>query len=281
MSEHITMLCAASVAGLPLPPMIIYSKSFPGGQYCFDWPYDALYTKSESGWIGSESFLKWMRKVFLKHVVIQWPVLLFTDGHMSHISLDVIDLCQKNEIILFCLPPHTTHALQPLDVAVFKSLKDNSATFAKPSFMVTKREFSKVICEPFEVLFSIINIKAGFLKCGIHPFNPGAIEAAKMLQSASYGFGNDPSTSSSEQSSASSPAPVPVRGESSRIRNSMPLSVSLVVPIQTLTTHHLVRLHSVQVIVAQEAVLYQYLPHHPKTHRTAVVYHIPLTLSTR
>ena len=136
----------------------------------------------------------------------------------------MIDLCRENEIILFCLPPHTTHALQPLDVAVFKSLKDNSATFAKPSFMVTKREFSKVICEPFEVVFSIINIKAGFLKCVIHPFNPGAIEAAKMLQSASYGFSNDSSTSSSEQSSASSPAPVPVRGESSRIRNSMPLS---------------------------------------------------------
>ena len=64
-------------------------------------------------------------KIFLKHVVTQRPVLLFTDGYKSHISLDVIDLCRKNETILFCLPPHTTHVLQPLDVAVFKSLKDN------------------------------------------------------------------------------------------------------------------------------------------------------------
>ena len=53
-SEHITMLCAASVPGLPLPPMIIYSKSFPGRQYSFDGPDDALYTKSESD---SELFL--------------------------------------------------------------------------------------------------------------------------------------------------------------------------------------------------------------------------------
>ena len=30
-SEHITLLCCASAAGIPHPLMIIYSKSFPGG----------------------------------------------------------------------------------------------------------------------------------------------------------------------------------------------------------------------------------------------------------
>ena len=99
-SEHITMLCAASAAGLPLPLMI----TFPRMQYRFNEPDDTLYARSESGCIDSELFLKWMRKTFLKHVVIQWPVLLFTDGHKSHVSLDVIDLCRKNEIILFVYP---------------------------------------------------------------------------------------------------------------------------------------------------------------------------------
>jgi len=58
-TEHVTMLCAASAAGIPLPPMIIYAKSFPGGQYRFEGPDDALYAKSESGWIDSEIFFKW------------------------------------------------------------------------------------------------------------------------------------------------------------------------------------------------------------------------------
>jgi len=44
-SEHFTMLCVASAAGLPLPPIIIYSKSFPGGQYCFEGTDDVLYAK--------------------------------------------------------------------------------------------------------------------------------------------------------------------------------------------------------------------------------------------
>ena len=56
-SEHITLLCCASTAGVALPPMIIYSKSFPGGSYRFDRTDDAVYAKSESGWTESEPFL--------------------------------------------------------------------------------------------------------------------------------------------------------------------------------------------------------------------------------
>ena len=226
-SEHITMLCAASAAGLPLPPMIIYSKSFPGGWYRFEGPDDALYAKSDSGWIDSELFLTWMKKIFLKHVVTQRPVLLFTDGHKSHLNLDIIiDLCRTIDIILFCLLPHTTHALQPLDVAVFKSLKDNysktvrSLIFAKPSFVVTKREFSKV---PFKRAFSITNIKAGFLKCGIYPFNPGAVERAKMLPSGSYSPSE--SISSGDSSAIYSPAPTSLLEDSSS-SSSCPLSTN-------------------------------------------------------
>ena len=105
--------------------MIIYAKSLSGGQYHFEGPDDAVYARSESGWIDSELFVVWVRKLFLKYAVSQRPILLLTDGHKSHIKIEVIDLCRSNnDVIIFCLPPHTTHALQPLDVAVFKSLKD-------------------------------------------------------------------------------------------------------------------------------------------------------------
>ena len=84
-SEHITLLCCASAAGIALPPMIIFSKCYPGRSYRFDGPDDALYAKSDSGCIDSELFLSWMKKVFLKHCRSQRPVLLFIDGHASHI----------------------------------------------------------------------------------------------------------------------------------------------------------------------------------------------------
>ena len=50
--------------------------------------------------------------------------MLFVDGHKSHLTLELTDLARKKDVILFCLPPHTTHTLQQLDVAVFKSFKD-------------------------------------------------------------------------------------------------------------------------------------------------------------
>ena len=75
-SKHITILCCASAIGILHPPMIIYSKSFPGGQYRFEGPEDALYASSPSGWIDSELFLSWLKKIFLKYVVPDRPILL-------------------------------------------------------------------------------------------------------------------------------------------------------------------------------------------------------------
>jgi hypothetical protein len=49
--------------------------------------------------------------------------MLIYDGHGSHTTVGIIDLAIKHGIHLFCLPPHTTHRLQPLDVSVFGPLQ--------------------------------------------------------------------------------------------------------------------------------------------------------------
>ena len=45
--------------------------------------------------------------------------ILIVDGHDSHMTLPVLKFCLENKIFLLCLPPHTTHNLQPCDVGVF------------------------------------------------------------------------------------------------------------------------------------------------------------------
>lgn len=45
------------------------------------------------------------------------------DGHVSHCSAPLIQKAKEENIFLFVLVPHTTHICQPLDVAVYKSLK--------------------------------------------------------------------------------------------------------------------------------------------------------------
>ena len=51
------------------------------------------------------------------------PVLLVLDGYGSQVTINVIEYARSNEILLLCLPSHTFHILQPLDVGVFKPFK--------------------------------------------------------------------------------------------------------------------------------------------------------------
>ena len=49
--------------------------------------------------------------------------MLICDDHDSHISATFIYHCMQNDIILFLLPPHSSHLMQPLDVGIFGPLK--------------------------------------------------------------------------------------------------------------------------------------------------------------
>ena len=76
-------------------------------------------------------------------------------------------------------------------------------SFAKKDFVVSKREFARVVKTPFEKAFSMSNIKAGFKKCGIHPFDPNAIDQSNILPSFSSSPSTDESYTSAEVSSSS------------------------------------------------------------------------------
>ena len=79
---------------------------------------------SDSGWVNSELFYKWF-EFFIQSIPPSQPVLLLLDGHASHMSIEAIELARSNQVHILCIPAHTTHLLQPLDVGIFKSLKSN------------------------------------------------------------------------------------------------------------------------------------------------------------
>ena len=45
--------------------------------------------------------------------------------HWSCISPNATDVARENNILPSCLPPYTTHILQPLDMSVYKPLKNH------------------------------------------------------------------------------------------------------------------------------------------------------------
>ena len=77
---------------------------------------------SGKGWTDQELFLHWLRN-FLKYANPGHPLLLLLDGHSSHFELISIEFSKERDVIIFYLPPHTTHRSQPLDSCVFGPLK--------------------------------------------------------------------------------------------------------------------------------------------------------------
>jgi hypothetical protein len=44
--------------------------------------------------------------------------LLILDGHSSHLTPQFDEICSQNNIIPICMPAHSSHLLQPLDIGV-------------------------------------------------------------------------------------------------------------------------------------------------------------------
>uniref|UniRef100_A0A1X7TAK3 DDE-1 domain-containing protein n=1 Tax=Amphimedon queenslandica TaxID=400682 RepID=A0A1X7TAK3_AMPQE len=93
-----------------------------------------------------------------------------------------------NNFHMLCLPSHTTHILQPLDVGVFKSFKTNfsescsSYILKHPGQVVTADVLSALVTEAWPISFNI-NIMSGFWKCGLFPLNPSAVDDRRMALS--------------------------------------------------------------------------------------------------
>lgn len=100
-------------------------------------------------------------------------------------------LCEANDIILYSLLPNATHIIQPLDVSVFRALKNGWKVTVdnwkgkSDNRVLTRAKFPQL----FE---SVVNEKAtpkviqnGFRKCEIFPFDLDSIDYTKCIDHSS------------------------------------------------------------------------------------------------
>jgi DDE superfamily endonuclease len=77
-----------------------------------------------SGWMDSETFIKWPEHFQQNvHSSDKDKVLFILDNHGSHRTLDAINFARANGIVMLSIPPHTSHKIQPLDRTFFGPLK--------------------------------------------------------------------------------------------------------------------------------------------------------------
>jgi hypothetical protein len=124
--EWITSIECVSASGVTLPPALI----FKGGNLNSEWipddiPSDWTFTISNKGWTNDTLGFEWLKTLFepFTRQFRNSRCLLLIDGHSSHITSRYIAFCITHKIDLFCLPPHSSHLTQPLDLSVFGPLK--------------------------------------------------------------------------------------------------------------------------------------------------------------
>jgi hypothetical protein len=95
--------------------------------------------------------------------------LLIVDGHYNHFNMAFIDYANRHRILLVILPPHSTHRLQFLDIALFSPLAnyytqklDRLIFEGQGLSRMIKRQFWKLFRRAWERAFTDENIRSGF-----------------------------------------------------------------------------------------------------------------------
>ena len=93
---------------------------------------------------------------------------MLLDGHSTHYTPKLTRAAAKEGVVMLCLPPQTTHAIQPLDVSFFKSLKVHWSAAChqymvdNPGRVVTKFQFSSLFREALFKSIKPETVVAGF-----------------------------------------------------------------------------------------------------------------------
>ena len=189
--EQITVLGCVSAAGNYSKPFVIFPGIKPKYNLQHVNPDDYDLGSSKSGWISADSFFGWLVNLFFPSIKdkVQFPVLIFMDGHTSHINLAIATFCKENHIILYIFPPHASHIMQPLDVAVYGPLKKhwNAALYQFgiefKGLSMNKSHFFKVFDSAWKKSIQTPqNAVAGFRKCGLVPLNPEAVDYDRLIE---------------------------------------------------------------------------------------------------
>ncbi len=179
--EWATVIQAVCAGGWAVPPFIILAAQYHLAnwyQEC-DLPSTWRIATTDNGWTTNKVGLDWIKYFnhHTKHRTKGTYRLLILDGHESHHSTEFELFCKTENIVTLCMPPHSSHFLQPLDVGCFGPLKQAYGRQIE-CFMrahinhISKLEFLCAFREAFFISITEKTIRGGFIGTGLVPFDP-------------------------------------------------------------------------------------------------------------
>jgi regulator of replication initiation timing len=182
--EWITVIQAINAEGRAIPPFIIGAGQYHLANWYRDsnLPGDWVIATSPNGWTDNEVGLEWLKhfdRCTSKRSNSRYRLLIL-DGHESHHSIDFERYCKENKIITLCMPPHSSHLLQPLDVGCFNLLKKAYGREIEHLIRcsmthVSKTEFFSAFYAAFQATMTEKNIKSAFRGAGLVPLDPESV----------------------------------------------------------------------------------------------------------
>lgn len=181
--EWVTIIETINTRGFAIPPLVIFEAVWHQASWYSMLPLDWTIGVSDNGWTTNEIGLYWLEHVFEKHTrehTIGTHRLLILDGHNSHMNLEFDQYCLDHNIIILCMPAHSSHLLQPLDVGCFSVLKRSYGRLVEQQTRlgidhIDKQEFLRLYQQARPEALHKNNIQSGFRATGIHPYDPNQV----------------------------------------------------------------------------------------------------------
>jgi hypothetical protein len=179
--EWVTVIQAVSSVGYAVPPFLVMAgKNHLESWYDeVDFPPQWRAGVTSNGWTTNEMGMEWVRhfEEFTVPRKVGVYRLLVLDGHESHHSVEFEEYCKERNIITLCMPPHSSHLLQPLDVSCFSPLKKAygrqiEELMRQQIIHITKEDFIPAFRAAFQASLTKSNIQGGFRGAGLVPFDP-------------------------------------------------------------------------------------------------------------
>ena len=121
---QITVLIRTSASGHYIKPLVVYPGVQPRMQLQEDFHNKSpggLFGNSSNGWMDGTLFLSWLEFGINEGITkcnVRKPVLLLINRVRCHISIETLEFCATNNIILYVLYPNATHLIQALDLVL-------------------------------------------------------------------------------------------------------------------------------------------------------------------
>jgi hypothetical protein len=188
--EWVTVIESICAEVWTIPPYVIFKGKVFIQSWFDDLPDGWKIGLSANGWTTDEIGLNWLQNHFIPHIQGRSKGkyrLLVLDGHGSHLTAQFDQICKEHNIIPICMPAHSSHLLQPLDVGCFAPLKRAYGGLVESLTRnginhIDKLDFLAAYPEARVKAFQDASIQSSFRTTGLVPFNPTSVLANNRLR---------------------------------------------------------------------------------------------------